>query len=60
MVYFQRRHERRYSLNGRKANQCDERVFIFEIPMQCLPIRIIPGKGRERGYISNNHLNQTG
>ena len=28
--------------------------------MHCLPIRIIVGKRREQGYISDNHLNQTG
>ena len=43
-----------------KANQCDERVFIFEIAIKYFPIWIIAGKRRERGYISDNHLNQTG
>ena len=28
--------------------------------MQCHPIRIIVGKPSEQGYISDNHLNQTG
>ena len=35
-------------------------VFLFEIVMQCLPVRIITGKRHERGYISDNHLNETG
>ena len=31
-----------------------------QIAMQCLPIRTTAGKRRERGYVSDNHLNETG
>ena len=33
---------------------------MFETAMQYLPVRIITRKRRERGYISDDHLNQTG
>ena len=41
-----------------KASQCS--VFIFEIAMQWLPVRIIASQRHERGYISHNHLSETG
>ena len=41
-----------------KASRCS--VFIFEIAMQCLPIQIIASQRHERGYISHNHLSETG
>ena len=31
-----------------------------QIAMQCLPIQTTAGKRRERGYVSDNHLNETG